>query len=81
MTSFPLRSILQRRLSIGGALLALGAASLLAVVPGCVESRSDVPPRAVTPRGPLGADELAHIERLLLSDPRLVCKRRTTTTG
>ncbi len=72
MTSFPLRSILQRRLSIGGALLALGAASLLAVVPGCVESRTDVPPRAVTPRGPLGADELAHIELFRKASPSVV---------
>jgi S1-C subfamily serine protease len=72
MTSFPLRSILQRRLSFGGALLALGAASLLAVVPGCVESRTDVPPRAVTPRGPLGADELAHIELFRKASPSVV---------
>jgi hypothetical protein len=72
MTPAPLRSILLRRCSWGGALLALSAAVLLAVVPGCVESRTDVPPRAVTPRGPLAADELAHIELFRKSSPSVV---------
>jgi S1-C subfamily serine protease len=72
MTPAPLRSILLRRFSWGGALLALSAAVLLAVVPGCVESRTDVPPRAVTPRGPLAADELAHIELFRKSSPSVV---------
>ena len=72
MTPAPLRSILLRRFSWGGALLALSAAVLLAVVPGCVESRTDIPPRAVTPRGPLAADELAHIELFRKSSPSVV---------
>ena len=36
----------------------LGAAFLA----GTVQGRTDAAPRAVTPRGPLAADELAHIE-------------------
>ena len=61
-----------RRLTAGGALLALAAAALLAAVPGCVESRTEAVPRAVTPRGPLAADELAHIELFRKSSPSVV---------
>jgi S1-C subfamily serine protease len=61
---------LQRWLPIGGATCVLAAALL--AVPACVESRPDVPPRTVTPRGALAADELANIELFKRSSPSVV---------
>jgi S1-C subfamily serine protease len=51
----------------------LAAAALLAA-PACVESATNEPaaPRAVTPRGPLGADELANIELFRRVSPSVV---------
>jgi S1-C subfamily serine protease len=51
----------------------LAAAALLAA-PACVESRTNEPaaPRAVTPRGPLGADEQANIELFRRVSPSVV---------
>ena len=40
--------------------------------PGLVQSRGDATPRAVTPRGPLGADEQANIELFKRASPSVV---------
>ncbi len=54
--------------------LAIAAAAVLAalVAPNWVQSRADAVPRAVTPRGPLAADEQAHIEIFRRSSPSVV---------
>ena len=72
MTLSSLVPTLRRRLLAGGALLAVAGASLLALAPGFVSSRTDAAPRAVTPRGPLAADELANIELFRKSSPSVV---------
>ncbi|MBC7941997.1 MAG: serine protease, partial [Chitinophagaceae bacterium] len=41
-------------------------------VPRWGESRTDATPRAVTPRGPLAADELAHIDLFKRASPSVV---------
>jgi S1-C subfamily serine protease len=52
--------------------LAFAAAALFAI-PACVESRTEpAPPRAVAPRGPLGADEIANVELFRRSSPSVV---------
>jgi S1-C subfamily serine protease len=52
---------------------ALIAAIALLAAPACVESRTEaVQPRAVTPRGPLAADELAHVELFKRVSPSVV---------
>ena len=56
---------------IGGFVVALTAATVV-LAPACVESRTDAVPRAVTPRGPLAADELANIELFRKSSPSVV---------
>ncbi len=50
------------------------AASALLAMPACVESRTNepAPPRAVAPRGPLGADEQANIELFKRVSPSVV---------
>ena len=50
------------------------AASALLVMPACVESRTSEPatPRAVAPRGPLGADEQANIDLFRRVSPSVV---------
>jgi S1-C subfamily serine protease len=50
------------------------AASALLVMPACVESRTSEPatPRAVAPRGPLGADEQANIDLFKRVSPSVV---------
>ncbi len=50
-------------LAAGGAFLAL---------PGLVQGRTDAAPRAVAPRGPLGADELAQIDLFKKTSPSVV---------
>ncbi len=50
----------------------LAAAGALLAVPGLVQSRSDASPRAVSPRGPLGADELAQIDLFKRASPSVV---------
>jgi S1-C subfamily serine protease len=72
MTLSSLVPTLRRRLLAGGALLAVAGASLLALAPGFVSSRTDAVPRAVTPRGPLAADELANIELFRKASPSVV---------
>ena len=57
------------------ALLATAAAaSVLAflAMPALVNGRSDAVPRAVAPRGPLGADELANVELFKRNSPSVV---------
>jgi len=44
----------------------------LAATPACVESRVDAVPRAVTPRGPLSADEQANIDLFRRTSPSVV---------
>jgi len=41
-------------------------------IPACVESRPDAVPRAVAPRGPLAADELANIDLFRKTSPSVV---------
>jgi S1-C subfamily serine protease len=50
------------------------AAGALLAMPACVESRTNAPapPRAVAPRGPLGADELANVELFKKASPSVV---------
>jgi len=54
-----------------GAAVALAAAAMLAL-PGLVQSRTDAVLRAVTPRGALGAEELANIELFRKTSPSVV---------
>jgi S1-C subfamily serine protease len=49
------------KLNLAAAALA-GAAAAFFAVPALVQGRTEVAPRAVTPRGPLAADELSNIE-------------------
>ncbi|MEN9629863.1 MAG: hypothetical protein RJA10_3091 [Pseudomonadota bacterium] len=72
MNPSPLLTPLRKRLLAGGALIALVGAGLLALAPGFVSGRGDAAPRAVTPRGPLAADELAHIELFRKASPSVV---------
>ncbi len=60
-----------RLLSAAAAALA-GAAVALLAVPALVQSKADVQPRAVTPRGPLAADELANVELFKRTSPSVV---------
>ena len=72
MTLSSLARAWRHRLLSGGAVLAVAGAGLLALTPACVESRTEAAPRAVTPRGPLAADELANIELFRKSSPSVV---------
>jgi S1-C subfamily serine protease len=54
--------------SVALACLALASFAL----PSLVQGRADATPRAVTPRGPLAADELAHIELFKRTSPSVV---------
>jgi S1-C subfamily serine protease len=54
---------------VSGLALALGA---FLAAPALVQSRSDAAPRAVAPRGPLAADELAHIDIFKRASPSVV---------
>ncbi len=64
------RTTRARWLPLGG--VALLAAGALLIAPACVESRTDVPPRIVTPRGPLAADELANVDVFRKTSPSVV---------
>ncbi len=55
--------------ALAAAVLALGAVTVMTT---SVHSRSDATPRAVTPRGPLGADELNNIEVFRKAGPSVV---------
>ena len=50
----------------------VGAVAAIIAVPTLVQSRPEAAPRAVSPRGPLGADEVAHIELFRKSSPSVV---------
>jgi len=50
----------------------LGAAAAFFAVPALVQGRTDAAPRAVSPRGPLAADELANIELFKKTSPSVV---------
>ncbi len=56
---------------LGGAAAVVATAALLAV-PACSQSQSEAVPRAVAPRGPLGADEQANIELFKRASPSVV---------
>ncbi len=60
-----------RRLTAFAAALC-GIALAFAAVPTGAEGRTDAAPRAVTPRGPLAADELAQIELFRKASPSVV---------
>ena len=60
-----------RLLSIAAAALA-GAAVAFLAVPALVQGKAEAQPRAVTPRGPLAADELANIDLFKKSSPSVV---------
>jgi S1-C subfamily serine protease len=68
MSIFQIR---RRTLAVVVAAVAASAMAFLAL-PGGVHGRGDVAPRAVTPRGPLAADELAHVELFKRSSPSVV---------
>jgi S1-C subfamily serine protease len=53
-------------------LVAAAAAAVLFVAPPAVQGRGDAAPRAVTPRGPLFADEAAHIDLFRKVSPSVV---------
>ncbi len=50
----------------------LGAAAAFFAVPALVQGRPDAAPRAIAPRGPLAADELANIELFRRTSPSVV---------
>ena len=59
------------KLTLAIATLAAAALAFFAV-PALVHSRTDAAPRAVAPRGPLAADEVAHIEVFRKASPSVV---------
>jgi S1-C subfamily serine protease len=60
--------VFTRLLLMAAALVGLGFLAL----PALVQGRTEAQPRAVTPRGPLAADELAHIELFRKASPSVV---------
>ncbi len=60
-----------RPLAVAAAALAGAAAAFLAV-PSLVQSKADAAPRAISPRGPLAADELANIDIFKKTSPSVV---------
>jgi S1-C subfamily serine protease len=67
----PTNTVLRRPIVLAATLLGLGAIAALAL-PALVQSRSEAEPRAITPRGPLGADELAQVELFKKASPSVV---------
>ncbi len=61
-----------RLLFTASALVAVAAAVAFLALPALVQGRTEAEPRAVTPRGPLGADELANIELFKKASPSVV---------
>jgi S1-C subfamily serine protease len=59
------------KLTVAAAAL-VGAAAAFFAVPTLVQSRPEAAPRVVTPRGPLGADEVANIELFRKASPSVV---------
>jgi len=69
-TRMPIRHLRSLALAALAGGLAAGAACL--ALPGLVQSRTDAAPRAASPRGPLGADEMAQIDLFRKSSPSVV---------
>jgi S1-C subfamily serine protease len=68
-----MRPAFPRRLLLTATLLVAAAASIaFLALPALVQGRTEAEPRAVTPRGPLAADELAHIELFKKASPSVV---------
>ena len=61
-----------RQLAAAALLGGLAAGAAVLALPGLVQSRTDAAPRAVSPRGPLGADELAQIDLFKKTSPSVV---------
>jgi S1-C subfamily serine protease len=59
------------KLAVAAAAIA-GAAAAFFAVPALVQSRTEVAPRPVTPRGPLAADELANVDLFKKASPSVV---------
>jgi S1-C subfamily serine protease len=68
----PKSSASSRLLFAATALVAAAAAVAFLALPALVQSRTDAQARAVTPRGPLAADELANIELFRKASPSVV---------
>jgi S1-C subfamily serine protease len=65
--------VFPRRLLLTATALVAAAASIaFLALPALVQGRTDAQPRAVTPRGPLGADELANVELFRKASPSVV---------
>ena len=62
----------RRLLFTATALVGAAAAVAFLALPALVQGRTEAQPRAVTPRGPLAADELAHIELFRKASPSVV---------
>ena len=62
----------RRLLLTATALVGAAAAVAFLALPALVQGRTEAQPRAVTPRGPLAADELAHIELFRKTSPSVV---------
>ena len=62
----------RRLLLTATALVGAAAAVAFLALPALVQGRTEAQPRAVTPRGPLAADELAHIELFRKASPSVV---------
>ena len=71
MNAKPIASRLAGKLIIAAAALAGGLAAFLAV-PALVQGKTDAVPRAVSPRGPLGAEEQANIDLFKRASPSVV---------
>jgi len=59
-------------LAVAVALVSFAGAALFLVAPGSVQGRTEAASRAVAPRGPLTADEQAHIEVFRKASPSVV---------
>ena len=68
----PFRRLLNLATATAIAAAAATAAFAFLSLPALVQSRSDAAPRAVMPRGPLAADEIAHIELFKRASPSVV---------
>jgi S1-C subfamily serine protease len=66
------RSFRRRLFLTGTALVAASAGIAFLALPALVQGRTEAQPRAVTPRGPLAADELANVELFKKASPSVV---------
>ena len=67
-----LRSFRRRLFLAATALVAASAGIAFLALPAQVQGRTEAQPRAVTPRGPLAADELANVELFKKASPSVV---------